>query len=172
MHIIQSIYLIYTWFMQYVYSLYAVKYPNIPHAKQAECSGFWQGLNVAGVSLSVYSGHLPIYVFIKRTHHYILCLLPTETTIYCVYIPRTAGRTRPADRGRRGQLQAGAGGGTEATQLQAVAMSGQGRRKAPGQRGGGHRGTGAGVNSRRRCRDIRRDHRDYSQRRRGDHAGQ
>ena len=105
MHIIQSIYSVYTWFMQSVYSLYAMQYPNIPHAKQAECSGFWQGVNVAGVTLSVYSGHLPIYVFIKRTHHYILCLLPTETTIYCVYIPRTADRTRTAGQDQRGRLR-------------------------------------------------------------------
>ena len=69
MHIIQSIYSYYTAFIHGVYSLYAVEYPNIPHAKQAECSGFWQGGKGRGVSMSVYSGHLPIYVFIKRTHH-------------------------------------------------------------------------------------------------------
>ena len=54
MHNIQSIYLIYTWFMQYVYSLYAVENPNIPHAKQAECSGFWQRLTCVKVSYKRY----------------------------------------------------------------------------------------------------------------------
>ena len=64
MHNIQSIYSYYTAFIHGVYSLYAMQYPNIPHAKQAECSGFWQGLNVMGDSLSVHSGHIPIYVSI------------------------------------------------------------------------------------------------------------
>ena len=50
MHIIQSIYSYYTAFIHGVYSLYAVEYPNIPHAKQAECSGFWQGWNDRGVN--------------------------------------------------------------------------------------------------------------------------
>ena len=46
MHIIQLIYSYYAAFIHGVYSLYAVDYPNIPHAKQAECSGFWQEWNV------------------------------------------------------------------------------------------------------------------------------
>ena len=50
MQIIQSIYRVYTGFMQCVYSLYAMEYPNIPIADQAECSGFWQGVNVVRVN--------------------------------------------------------------------------------------------------------------------------
>ena len=52
MHNIQSIYSYYTAFIHGVYSLYAVENPNIPHAKQAECSGFWQGWEMVWVTIS------------------------------------------------------------------------------------------------------------------------
>jgi hypothetical protein len=60
--------------------------------------------------------------------------------------PRQRGQMsdqlRPVATVDGGQLQAG----TEGAQLQAVAVSGQGKEKAPGQLDSGHRGTGAGVN--------------------------
>jgi hypothetical protein len=54
----------------------SLEYPNIPHAKQAECSGFWRGLNVG-----------------KVTSHNILYSLPYHTTRYCIKMYKYAEYT-------------------------------------------------------------------------------